>query len=184
MAIFPFVSKLLLSGQLSFEPGKITVFGHRIMIFPADLILAVNRMCEKDAKFRKDLYDAMKKAVYDFAVDINRREHIKQRDMGAFLTNLTEMNGYGKIQIPRLDFKKKIAVFQMRGLPSEQLIGKVKRGTIDYYWAGMLAGGSCFVFDDEGIDCVETNCVINGAPYCEFVAGKKDALKKLKPRTS
>jgi predicted hydrocarbon binding protein len=179
MAMMSFVSKLLLSGQLSFEPGKFTIFGHRVMIFPADLLLVVNKRCEKDVAFRKQLYEAMKEAVYAFSVDINKREHIRDRDMAAFLINLTEMNGYGRLKIPKLDMEKKVAIFQMAGLPSEQQVGKIRHSPIDYYWAGMLAGGSAFVFKDPKVECVETSCVISGRPVCEFVAARPEDLKKL-----
>jgi predicted hydrocarbon binding protein len=176
--VLPFVAKLLFSKQLSFEPGRFTIFGHRIVIVPVDFLLLINKWCEKDPAFRRTLYKTTKEAVYRFAIDIDRKERVPKKDMAAFLTNLTEMNGYGQIEIPRLDYAKKIAIFRMHGLPSERQVGKIRRGPIDFYWAGMLAGGAAFVFADKKMECVETKCVINGSPYCEFVAGTKASLKR------
>ncbi|MEM5814324.1 MAG: hypothetical protein QXD77_00730 [Candidatus Aenigmatarchaeota archaeon] len=178
--MLPFVTKLLFSKQLSFEAGKFTIFGHRIVILPVDFILLVNEFCTKDKTFRRLVYKTAKEAVYQFSVDIDKREKIPKKGMAQFLTNLTEMNGYGRIEIPRLDYKKKIAVFHMRGLPSERQIRKIRHGPVDFYWAGMLAGGAAFVFADKKIECVETRCVVDGSPYCEFVAGSPAKLKKFR----
>jgi predicted hydrocarbon binding protein len=179
--MLPFVTKLLFSKQLSFEAGKFTIFGHRVMIFPVDLLLVLNKRCDKDKELRKMLYTAMKEAVYGFAMDIDKSQNISKGDMAGFLTNLTEMNGYGKIKIPKLDFDRKVAIFQMFGLPSERQVGKIKHNPIDYYWAGMLAGGASFVFKDKSIECVEIKCVVSGkSPYCEFVAGKKEYVRKFR----
>jgi len=179
--MLPFVSKLLLARQLNFEKGKLSIFGQRVIIFPVELILLITQKCTVDKKFEQDIYDTMKEAVYQFCKNLNKRRNVKPKEMAKILINLAEMNGYGKLQIIKLDYEKKVAIFHMRGLPSELLIGKLKqkgKKVVDKYWGGMLAGGASFIFGDKNIEAIETRCVVEGKESCEFLVGTKDFLKK------
>ena len=85
------------------------------------------------------------------------------------LTKLAEMNGYGKLQLVKLDYVKKEAIFHMGHLPSELIATNDTKGKIaDRYWAGMLAGGASWIFGKD-VDAIEIRCVADGKESCEFV---------------
>lgn len=178
--MLPFVSKLLLSRQLSFERGELSIFGQRIIIVPIELIEMLIIESAKDPDFEKAIYNAMKESVRTFCEELNKKNNIQQKEMLDVLGKLTEMNGYGEYRLIKVDYDKKFAVVHMRGLPSQALRGdkRVKgKKSADSYWAGMLAGGGCFVFGED-VDAVETRCVISGKDSCEFVLGTKKSIKE------
>ena len=183
--MLPFVSKLLFSKQIAFEKGKMTIFDQRVLIFPAEFLALMTEKCTKDKKFEKEIYNAMKTSVFQFCKSLNERRNVPRKEMSNILINLSEMNGYGELQLIKLDYEKKLAIFHMRGLPSELLKGKVKgKKTVDNYWAGMIAGGASFIFNDKSVEAVETRCVITGKESCEFVAGTPKFLKTYLKNTS
>lgn len=179
--MLPFVTKLLLSKQLKFEKGKMSIFDQRVLIFPVELLVLITEECIRDPEFEKQIYNAMKDSVQQFCSDLNKRHSIKRREMADILINLSEMNGYGQLQLVKIDYDEKYAIFHMRGLPSELLKNKSVnlrgKDVVDKYWAGMIAGGASFIFDDKKIQAIETRCVVTGKESCEFVAGPPAFLK-------
>jgi len=115
------------------------------------------------------MYDVMKESVYNFCKALAKRRGVKPREMVDILIKLAEMNGYGKLQLVKLDYGKKEAIFHMRHLPSELIATNGTKGKVaDRYWAGMLASGASWIFDED-VDAVETRCVADGKESCEFV---------------
>lgn len=183
--MLPFAAKLLFARQLNFEKGKLTIFGQRVTIIPASLLLLLNKRCTEDKQFARVIYQAMKDSVYEFCQAVSKRFGIKREEMAQFLMKLTEMNGYGILSVPKLDYRAKVAVFHVYGLPSEALAGQLKAGVVvDHYWAGMLAGGVAFAFDDFNINVLETSCVANRKGYCRFVAALPAVLRRLRAKTT
>lgn len=174
-----FATKLLMSGQLKFEEGQITIFDQRVLIFPMAMVKLIIEKCIKDKKFATSIYESAKQAVVDFSKDVGKRLNIKdQKGMLDILFKLTEMNGYGQIQPIKIDYDKKFGILHLRGLPSKSLNGKFKDvRTADVYWCGLVAGGMTYVLGTD-VDAVETRCVIDGKESCEIVAGKRDYLLK------
>ena len=180
MGVLPFVSKLLLGRQLNFDKGRLSVFGQRVIIVPVELIQLLIQKGLEDEKFEDMIYDAMKNSVYIFCENLKKNYNMKSKDLENILVNLAEMNGYGELQITKIDYEKKIAVYHMRGLPSKSLFGKIKskKKVADRYWAGMLAGGAMSILGDKNIEAVEIICDITGKEHCEFVAGSKESIKE------
>jgi predicted hydrocarbon binding protein len=166
--VVSFVDKLLLSRQLRFEEGKLTIFDQRVLIVPVELILLLIEKSVVDRKFEQLIYDVMKKSVYNFCKSLAQRRSVKPKEMVQILINLAEMNGYGKLELIKLDYKTKEAVFHMRHLPSELISKRAKTRVVDRYWAGMLAGGASWIFGKD-VDAIETRCVADGKESCEFV---------------
>ena len=163
-----FVDKLLLSRQLKFEEGRLTIFDQRVLIVPVELILLLIEKSVVDRKFERLIYDVMKKSVYNFCQALANRRGVKPKEMVRILINLAEMNGYGKLELIKLDYENKEAVFHMRHLPSELITKQARSKIADRYWAGMLAGGASWIFGKD-VDATETRCVADGKESCEFV---------------
>ncbi len=167
-----FVDKLLIGRELKFEEGSLTIFDQRVLIVPVELILLLIEKSVADEKFEQSIYDVMKKSVYSFCQTLGTRRGIEPKKMVDLLINLAEMNGYGKLQLIKLDYDKKEAVFHMRHLPSEALLEKeLSKRIVDRYWAGMLAGGASWIFGED-VNATETRCVADGKESCEFVVGE------------
>jgi predicted hydrocarbon binding protein len=180
--MLPEVSKLLLSGQLNFERGKMSIFGERILIVPIGVIHEIILQSANDKKFEKSIYEAMKKSVYDFCAEMYKKSFMQPKEMLQMLGTLAEMNGYGQFNLVNLDFDNKRAVVNMHGLPSKDLIGHKKmkgKKVADIWWAGMMAGGGSYIFGED-IECIETICAISGKEWCEFVMGRKKDIQKIK----
>ena len=75
--MLPFVAKLLMSGQLSFENSKLSIFGERVLIIPLELILILVRESLKNEKLAKYVYDSAKQSVIGFCNNIQKK--IKNR---------------------------------------------------------------------------------------------------------
>jgi len=182
--MLPFVAKLLMSGQLNFEKGNLSIFGERVLIIPLELILILVRESLKDKKLAKYVYESSKQSVIGFCTDIQKRLKVTQKETLDILINLTEMNGYGEITPIKVDYKNKVAIYHLKDLPSKAFFGKMKVNkstTVDVYWCGLVAGGMSFVFSED-IDCIETRCIITGKVSCEIVAARKEFLKKNYPK--
>ncbi len=180
--MLPFVSKLLIAKQLSFDKGKLKIFGKRVVIIPIELFEMIIKLSMKNKKFEKDLYNAMENSVHQFCIDLNKKQPLKKEDMLEILMNLTEMNGYGEIKIVKIDYEKKFAIFNFKGLPSETLVfEKLDSKTVDNYWGGMLAGGMSYIFGEE-VDAIETLCIVTGKQFCEFVVGSRKFLNEYKKK--
>jgi hypothetical protein len=181
--MLPFVAKLLMGGQLSFEKGNLSIFGERVLIIPLELILILVRESLEDKKLAKYIYESSKQSVISFCNDIQKKLKVSQKETLDILINLTEMNGYGEITPIKVGYKEKVAIYHLKGLPSKAFFGKIKvkeNTTVDVYWCGLVAGGMSFVFNDD-IDCLETRCIISGKDTCEVIAAKKPYLKKNYP---
>ena len=142
--MLPFVAKLLMGGQLSFEKGNLSIFGERVLIIPLDLILILVKESLKDKKLAKYVYESSKQSVINFCTNIQKKLKLSQKETLDILINLTEMNGYGEITPVKVDYESKRAIYHLKGLPSKAFFGKMKVGqnmTIDVYWCGLVAGG-------------------------------------------
>lgn len=177
--MIPFATKLLMSGQLKFDQGQITIFDQRVLIFPMSMVEIMMEKAIKDEEFARSIYDAAKRSVIEFSEKVCKRLNItKEKEFLDILFKLTEMNGYGQIVPTKIDYESKTGVLQLKGLPSKSLFGKfggVK--TADIYWCGLVAGGLSHVFEAD-VDAIETRCVIDGKDSCEIVAGKPEFLQK------
>lgn len=180
--MIPFVTKLLMSGQLKFEKGQMSIFGQRVLIFPLEMVKIIMKESINDPKFATSIYKAAKESVMAFSNDVSDRLNIhKEKEMLDILFKLTEMNGYGTINPIKIDYENKTAILHLEGLPSKTLLGKVKNAQAgDVYWCGLVAGGMSYVFKED-VEAVETSCVITGKESCEIMAGNKKFLEgKLK----
>lgn len=177
--MIPFVTKLLMSGELKFDQGQITIFDQRVLIFPMSMVEIMIEKSLKDDEFARSIYDAAKRSVAEFSENVCRRLNIKkEKDFLDILFKLTEMNGYGQIVPVKVDYENKIGVLHLRGLPSKVLSGKFTGvRTADVYWCGLVAGGMSHVFETD-VDAVETRCVSDGKDSCEIIAGRPADLKK------
>lgn len=182
--MLPFVTKLLMGGQLRFDKGNLSIFDQRVLIVPLELILILVRESMKDRKLAKYVYESSKESVIGFCKNIEKKLGTSKKEVLDILMNLTEMNGYGEIIPIKIDYDKKVAIFHLRGLPSKAFFGKIKvtsNTTVDVYWCGLVAGGISFVFGTD-IDCIETRCIISGKDTCEVVAASKTNLNKEYPK--
>lgn len=177
--MIPFVTKLLMSGQLKFEEGQITIFDQRVLIFPMSMVEIMIEKSVKDEEFARSIYDAAKKSVIEFSESVCKRLNItKEKDFLDILFKLTEMNGYGQITPVKIDYEKKVGILHLRGLPSKAIAGKFAGvRTADVYWCGLVAGGMSHVFGTD-VDAIETRCVSDGKDSCEIVSGKPSDLQR------
>lgn len=178
--MLPFVTKLLMGGQLKFEKGNLSIFDQRVLIVPLELILILVKASMKDKKLSKYVYESSKQSVIGFCKNIEKKLKITKKEVLNILISLTEMNGYGEILPIKIDYDNKIAIFHLKGLPSKAFFGKTRvtsNTTVDVYWCGLVAGGISFVFSDD-IECIETRCVISGKESCEVIAAEKERLNK------
>ncbi len=185
--MLPFVTKLLVGGQLKFEKGNLSIFGERVLIIPLELVLILVKESMKDKKLAKSVYESSKQSVIKFCESIQKRLKISNKEVLEILISLTEMNGYGEITPIKIDYIEKNAVFHLKGLPSIAFFGNMDNvtdtTTVDVYWCGLVAGGMSFVFSED-IDCLETRCIVSGKETCEVIAGQKVALKKQYPKAT
>lgn len=171
-----FAKKLMFARELKMGEGRLEIMHQRVIMMPVQFFETMIKMSLKNKKFEKEIYKSLKKSVYEFSKELDKRFTVKGLKFTELLTLLTEMNGYGKVTPTKIDYKNKIAVFHLEDLPSGSLKGKMK-GLGDVYWGGIMAGGASYALD-ANLDCIETKCVLQGNKYCEFVIAPKEVLLK------
>lgn len=171
-----FAKKLMLARELKMGEGRLEILHQRVIIMPIQFFTALIESSLNNKEFEKDIYKQLKLSVKAFCKKVDKKFRLRGKKLEETLVNLTELNGYGHIKIIKDDPKNKIAVLHLTDLPSIYLKGKL-RGMGDVYWAGILAGGISYVYNAD-VDCIETKCILNGEPFCEFVAAEKRILRE------
>lgn len=177
--IVEFAKHLHLLGKTRITDTGPEMLGQQVMIVPRDLFTQLIDLYRDDPELERAMYETMKETIREFCANVDSDQEMDPAELLNTLLKLTKLNGFGHIEINDYDNEHREAVFYVRHLPSDDLQeGEPFKG--DTYWAGMLAGGMSYVFQEE-VDCLETQCILEGENSCQFVVAPRDTLRARYP---
>lgn len=151
------------------------ILNQEVKIVPGDLFTWLIAVYADNPSLEREMYEMMKRSVYDFCIDMGADQGLDSAEMLNLLMQLSQVFGYGTVNIKEYDADNKRASFYVWNLPSNDLQKDLSfKG--DTYWAGMLAGGMSYVFG-EPVEALETQCILEGEDSCDFVIAPEETLK-------
>ena len=185
------IRKTQLFKQLKYEDGEVRLYGTPCFISPTIGVLAKDKIIEEIAGIKKQ-----QEANY-FAEKIQARIGVEitgekfgyaktfknKKDLLMFSGQQFELLGYGRAEWVRIDFENEIFIVRMKS-PYAELYRKnigLSKYRVDYWNAGGWAGCIEYVIGKKA-GCIETSCIAQGKPYCEFVIRPLSRFDKKDPR--
>lgn len=151
------------------------ILDQQVKIVPGELFTWLIAVYADNPSLERELYEVMKRSVYDFCVDLGTDQGLDDAEMLNLLLKMSQLFGYGTVNIKEYDGESNRASFYVWNLPSHDLEEEFSfKG--DTYWAGMLAGGMSYVFGSP-VEALETQCILEGAESCDFVIAPRQTLK-------
>jgi len=166
--MFDFFKKLLMSRQMTFERGQIRVGGDiGIMISGAALVHMTDTLVnEMGREGERQMYLSAKVGGESLGRSFKKLYNVSGVKLADLLRRLAEMGGWGEIEFINVDPEGKSVICKVSNSPFP-ILTKNKARKACHMTRGLLTGGIavCFGVPVEG---VETKCVNEGAPNCEF----------------
>lgn len=162
-----YFDKIIYSGGLKYINNNFTVMGIPFVMIPTELLIGLSS--NPDINFQKQLYLTTKKSAFkslktQFGIDFRQEGDKGLKIIEDFFT----ASGWGLLSSIDLDLENKRAIVVVNNSAiGSALKGKVKNHC-DHFMRGIIAA----IFQDffnEGIDCVETECIGMNDPKCKFV---------------
>lgn len=173
------VKSLYHLGKIGMTEKGPKLLDQQVVVVPRDLFRELIELYANDPVMEYTIYHVMKRSVYRFCANIDEEQDLDPAEMLQVLLQLTKLNGYGHIEINDYDRESRTAAFYVRDLPSEDVApGYTFKG--DTYWAGMLAGGMSYVFNEE-VDGLETQCILEDHNSCRFLVAPRETLESKHP---
>lgn len=175
--MFEFVRKVLFTGQLKMEKGKLQIFGEDIMIIPLWMFSYLS------FAYPKEVYRYTTKGGYEFSKSIMEKFNIGPFELKDYLSEIFHFGGWGLIQYFDFNPKEKHAILRVKSRVAIKTLEKGRqKEPIDHVIRGFFAAASKIIFKDKSIECIEKQCIVQGKPVCEFVSAPLILLKKKYPK--
>jgi predicted hydrocarbon binding protein len=167
-------AKLLMAREIKFKEGEISLLGDRVVLIPAYSLGSMLKSASENPELGKSLYYVSKECLRNgFAKVVRSKYGLTGMRLIEWLVNVGHVAGWGSISIVKRDVSPERVefVFHVKNPP---LLGLAKSAKpVDHIFRGMIAGGESMAFDAD-VEAIETKCVAQGNPYCEFVAKRRE----------
>ncbi|OIO25187.1 hypothetical protein AUJ14_04810 [Candidatus Micrarchaeota archaeon CG1_02_55_22] len=166
-----FFKRLLMSRQLNFTEGDVTIFDMAYTMHPINYHIHLQQALEEKfgEKSHEILYTTGKRTAEEVAAQFADKFKVTGFDSINLWQNIIELSGTAKIMSisPREGGNVTVQAQSTIAKNMLKLKGKQSSATTDYYLQGFLAGVFSKIYSKE-ITCTETKCILAGDPYCEF----------------
>ncbi len=169
------VAKMLASGQLKFKSGGIDLLEQIVTIVPVDWVITLQKQLEKK-KAENMVYYASKEMGVRWFKNMYDHFKISTEDVIRWGIRILGLAGWGKTRTPEINFKEKFYTVVLNGGAEGKAFGKVGY-SVDHFVRGCYASGAKVLFGVE-CDCIETHCVSDGSPQCDFIAQPTEKFDK------
>ncbi len=176
-----FALKLLISGNLKFENGRILALGEPVCMVPIKYLYystkyAMEHHKNRNERVLEEMYLESWIAGYEITkkmVEFYKLKKFEERYSVAM--DSISMFGFGDYKT--LDFKRaKYAYFRVMKNPLALLFYPSKE-KVDFFLAGANAGGGTIVHETI-INCVELECAAVNGKVCHFVNANDEIFDK------
>lgn len=167
-------AKLLMAREIKFKEGEISLLGNRVVLMPSYSLSGILKNAGENPEIGKILYYESKGCLRDgFAKVVRQKYGLTGGRLVDWLINVGHVAGWGQISLVRHTASNDAVedVFHVKNPPSLRLAKSAR--PVDHIFRGMIAGGESMAFDAD-MEAIETKCVAQGNPYCEFVAKRRE----------
>ncbi len=170
------LAKLLMTNQLKFEEGVISLKDISLSLVPSSFIGELTRYYYKEDKLYHLYmiswawgYILVRQVKEDFNLEKPAQVYSLGMDLGAAMgLGLYKTHDY---------YPGRYTHFVIHHNPYQPYFKSIKEKiAIDYYISGAMAGGGVLVHE-QICQNVETSCTLKGDPACDFLTGTEAELK-------
>lgn len=165
-----FVKKLLFVKQMKFENGNIKILGEDFILIDAQTLTELL----KEVKDYKQIYLSTKKIGKSITETLKIKLKSRNIELQELMKNIFEMAGWGEIEIMKINYDAKIAIFNLKKSSISTSFGHSSY-PVDHLCRGFLAGGSSAIMGKD-LNCIETNCLACGDKFCRFIVAETNYL--------
>lgn len=177
--VLKMMKNLYYLGKIRITDAGPETLGVPVMIIPRVLYTRLIEVYANNPAMELQIYNVMKHTTQEYSDELGASQDMEIAEMLETLFSVANIYGYGRIEISDYDRDTPMAAFFIRHLPSDEANpDQPFKG--DTYWAGMLAGGLSYIFDQD-VECLETQCKLEGHNSCRFVVAPRNVLKKEYP---
>jgi len=177
-----FFSKLLFARQLKIHEGYMEIYGVPYVFFPAEsfsiLIDSVINVAGKKGKI--EIYKQGIRVGKSIATTLKRNLNAKGDALLDVIIHIGGMGGWGEWEFYKKDDIKKEVIVHAKNIATAQYAYKIKKRKEPscHLLRGIIAGEMREIWEIDDIEAIETQCISQGYPYCEFVFKKKDKFDR------
>ncbi|MFA5763330.1 MAG: hypothetical protein WC915_00790 [archaeon] len=171
--MFGFASKLIMHNQLSFNEGKIDLFGEQILMFPTYCMVDTLKELEKNGS-EYLFYKSFRELGIKFTQGLIKNYKMKTiDDLIRVGSGVIAMAGYGVVKVVSLNSTNHEVVIRLEKSSLADYYGKSDH-PIDHLFRGIATGFMCVGFNDFTLEGVEISCRAMGAPNCDVLIKSKE----------
>ena len=168
------VSQLLLTGQLTWNKGKISLFKEHGGILPMSGNIHVLKALEKKG-LENILYQGSKETGINWNKKmLSQYKANKPEQIFKWGEIAVTLAGWGTFKVHKYDFDKNEFIYRLEDSIYSQYYEKSDH-PIDHLVRGLFAGSVCFL-TKKNMEAVEVKCKAMGDPFCEFVIKERKAF--------
>jgi hypothetical protein len=162
--MYTLLSKLLLSGKMKFNIGRINMFGDAMVIISANSLKKMSDDAMQNGKKGiMDLY--LQGWAYGFKITLDLSKSLKLKtfeDKYRISMDIISLIGFGDYKT--VSYRKGNAYWKVLNNPFAMQYYKTDK-MVDHYLRGVNAGGGTIV-QDNLMYCIEKECTAQNGKYC------------------
>lgn len=177
-----FFSKLIFARQLKIHEGYMEIYGTPYVFFPAEsfsiLIDSVINVAGKKGKI--EIYKQGINVGKSIATTLKRNLDAKGDALLDVILHIGGMGGWGEWEFYKKDEIKKEVIVHARNIATAQSSYRLKKRKEPscHMLRGIIAGEMREIWRIDDIEAIETMCISQGYPYCEFIFKRKGSFDK------
>lgn len=184
--VHPFLSRILRGKQVEHKEGYFYLLGVPSFIFSLDTLVVMQKMLEQEygQKGLSIMFQFLGYQTRMAAKMMKNRFGFPTEKAMRMQQGHVDMVGAGKIDFVRMDFKNNHFI-----LKGESTFGReylrtfgIQKEPVDWMFKGGVTNLISEYTGRKDIVCIETSCVAQGKPYCEFVAKPKKDFDLKNPK--
>lgn len=176
------VTKLMVSGQLRFDKGKIMALGENVCMIPMVYVKSATRIAlkhhrkEKNSRDLEELYFEAWTAGYEITKKMVREYKLRKfEERYKFAMDIISLFGFGDYRT--IDFKRAHhSYFEVEKNPFALMFHPSSK-KVDIFLSGANSGGGTIVHEVV-MNCVERECAAINGKICKFVNCNFDLLRE------
>lgn len=170
--MFNVVKKLLLSRQIKFEKGKISLFDQQIVILPVAEFSFVQDFLESRG-LENLIYYSAKETGIAWLEKMVSQYGMKESNVIEWGCNILTLSGWGDLSLIKKDLSKHRIIFELKNA-TMGLHKKNKAYSTDHLIRGYVAAFATHTYKRD-MDAVEVLCLSKGDAVCRYdIRARKD----------
>jgi predicted hydrocarbon binding protein len=163
------IGKLMITRELSFGNGRISLFGSRVVLPPARIFSEYIRMTNNSPEAAHLLYEAARISFGEgMGPALGRKFRFSVNDFFNWLPNIGALAGWGKITAKEFIAEKSYGVVLLEDSPIVSDLKGAVKGPVDHVLAGFINGAAEATLR-TAVETKEEECAVEGAAMCKFV---------------